>query len=223
MRLSYLMVLVGITCSSCGEMSEAPPSLEANSPSEVTDFFVREYREKHKEHLVPKGSVPRTNLVTVKNIWSSPIWNRGQITLSLNLGRRTPLGEGRFRTTSRYRIYSEVGDVNSEAESILATEDRETSDLSPSVQVAFDEHTKNLFVLERHSWSAERMLIMSSEGAGVMVRYIRIPQRRSLEPFQHYQVLAFHNGRVYFELDGEFFGFPLDALISETELTYTIG
>lgn len=189
----------------------------------MTASFIQEFEQKHAAYRVTPESLPTPNLTKVPDLRKSPIWTTSSATLVLHPGERTREGSGRFRTTSRYELHGTSGALLSSGESVLASADLKDPDLQPSIRIAFDQTSRRILVVEEHSWSVERILVLAMDGRQEPARYVRIPSRRSLEPFDHYEIVAFSGGRLYIKQDGAAFAFPLDALQPYTDLDYSIG
>ena len=217
MNATQILLIAALLSAGCADSRRPQPS------DEMTSSFIQEFEKKYAGFRVAPELLPTPNLRIMNNLRKAPLWKNGSAEISLHLGERTRSGSGRFRTSSRYELRGSSGVLLSSAESVLDSKDLDAPDLQPSVQIAFDPASRKLLIVEEHSWSVDRIILMSLDGNQDTVRYVNIPTRESLEPFHHHEIVAFTDGKVFIKQDGAAFAFPLNALLADADLEYSIG
>ncbi|MFD2158774.1 hypothetical protein ACFSW8_07690 [Rubritalea tangerina] len=189
----------------------------------MTASFIQEFEQKYAAYQITPESLPKPNLTVVTKLKKSPIWKIPSAELALHLGDRYSEGNNRYRTFSRYELRGSSGAVLSGGESVLASADLKNPELQPSVRISYDPTSRKLLIVEEHSWSVQRILILNMNGRQEPAHYLRVPSRRSLEPIDHYEIVAFSRGKLYITQDGAAFAFPLDVIRTYSDLDYSIG
>lgn len=218
MRFPHVLIVVMLLVPGCA----APKRIPLVAP-DMNASFIRDFERKYAGYRISSEHLPASNLKKIADPRKAPLWENSSAKLSLHLGNRTGSENGRFRTSSRYELRGASGALLGSAESVLASADLKNSDLEPSVRIAFDPTSRKLLVVEEHSWSVQRIILLSIDDGGEPVRYVRIPTRQSWDPVGHYKIVAFLDGKIFVEQDNATFAFPLDVLKRDAELEYSIG
>ena len=217
-RFHHVLIVVMLLVSGCAAPKRTPlVAPDRNAP------FIQDFERKYADYRIAPERLPASNLKKVSDLKKVTLWKNSSVKLALHLGERTGSGSGRFRTSSRYELRSASGALLGSAESVLVDADLKDSNSEPSVQIAFDPTSRKLLVVEEHSWSVQRIILLSIDDGGEPVRYVRMPTRQSWDPVGHYKIVAFLEGKIFVEQDNATFAFPLGALESDAELEYSIG
>lgn len=213
-------MLVAFADTACTSIEQG--SSYSNSEQSCIDEFRAEYRWYEIPHEgLP--DLPRRLLDSIKP--TQEVWRDAQRRLSLTLGpREAANAPRRFRTGSRYVLSNGGGAPHEVAESVLALEDV-GSDLGPAIRIEVfsDPETQALLIVEEHSWSVNRLIVVTPELPSAPATLIRIPERRGESPIRHYEVSGFRGGAVYVRQDGRNYRFPVRTLKQERDLSYSIG
>jgi len=217
-RFHHVLIVALVLLAGCA----APERTSLVAP-DVNAPFIRDFERKYAGYRIFSEHLPPSNLKRVADLTKAPLWRNSSAKLALHLGKRTGSENGRFRTSSRYELRSASDILLGTAESVLASTDLKDANLEPSVRVAFDPISRKLLVIEEHSWSVRRIILLSVGDRIEPARYVKIPTRQSPDPVTHYEIVAFMDGKIFIKQDDAVFAFPVDSLQIDAELEYSIG
>jgi hypothetical protein len=153
--------------------------------------------------------------------------------LELTLGKRRVIKEGRYRTSSHYRLLDHEGRTFAIAESTLSLQDlpRE-SDFE--ITLFSDPAQHSWLIAESESWSTHRYILIRPNAEADTTSnqfpkswtatYLRLPLRRSVNPVgPQAQILGLSAGCLYLDQEGHIYRFPIEILQQESGLEFTIG
>lgn len=220
---SVLRAAVGalalLTATAC--TTSSPPTPEDEAATDADDWDA--HRARFAANEVEVADLPRFDRYSVRISSPDPVVVRhGWFELTLLLGDRLELEQaGRYRSTSRYRLTTWDGAL--EAESVLARQDAEGLEEPARVHVCHDQRTGEVLLVEDHSWSLQRFILMHPAPGGARVSYVELPFLRPVPPHRVPEILGIRDGLLYARQDEVLYVYPLRELRDVDDLTYGIG
>ena len=232
-----LFVLVFLVCvSSCSHIKLPPPSnIDQNSPNNPTRMaaYKAEYASKYAAYRCDRSELPAVQIHPFNENQLKPLVLSRQLKLRLKLGSRIDQPDTyTYRTTSNYILSSSSGKELSRAESMMfKTKSGESND---PINVLFTPFENYVLVEEE------------TLGAGSMIRHVvfvpaspqetgqtsaiwrachlDLPERDFGVGEGEYigTVHGISGGRIFVEMDGMLYAFPLDKFVT-TSLAVSNG
>lgn len=230
------LLLLSLFLASCASEPSAIPGPQAyrDEQSELQqqgeERLKAEFAKTYARYRCNESDVPASEQSTGPGAKFRSMQFGDHLVLKLKLGKLIYVNGdqngGPMRTESRYELYWD-GKLVSTAESLFSRQDV-YSEESLAADFTYDAATQSLLIFEEIAWTTKRYIAFEPVGDPVTskwtAKHVQLPYRQRFQAavVQEGRFRGFGHGKIYREIDGVLYAFPVDDFLLET-LQFTVG